>query len=117
MHRRPLACSTTRALIALTGVTIAGVAWAQNPPPVPVEEEPPKELDSGVIIPPAPRQMVTQVVPVSVAGANVRGGPTCYDEALNGDESDVDCGGSMCARCDTGLGCRIGSDCLSGLCV
>lgn len=42
--------------------------------------------------------------------------PTCNDALLNGDESDVDCGGAVCSPCADGGGCRVGEDCESGLC-
>ncbi len=41
--------------------------------------------------------------------------PACNDMVKNGDESDVDCGGS-CPPCAVGKGCRKGGDCTSGLC-
>lgn len=40
---------------------------------------------------------------------------TCSDGIQNGDESDVDCGGT-CAKCDGEQMCQNGSDCKSGLC-
>ena len=39
----------------------------------------------------------------------------CSDKALNGDETDVDCGGS-CAPCDNDKICQSGTDCASGYC-
>jgi hypothetical protein len=39
----------------------------------------------------------------------------CLDGAMNGDETDVDCGGS-CPVCSNGLGCNLGADCQSGFC-
>src|SRR5688572_17453243 len=45
--------------------------------------------------------------------------PTCVDGVENGDETDLDCGGS-CApgrRCGDGLGCGGGGDCQSGVCT
>ena len=41
---------------------------------------------------------------------------TCVDEAMNGDETDVDCGGGTCGTCFSGEMCRTNSDC-SGVCV
>ena len=41
---------------------------------------------------------------------------SCTDKAKNGCETDVDCGGDVCARCLDGKGCKAGSDCLSGVC-
>ncbi len=42
--------------------------------------------------------------------------PTCDDEVENGDEADVDCGGT-CPSCDDGEACDADEDCLSGLCL
>ena len=42
-------------------------------------------------------------------------GPTCDDGELNGDESDVDCGGS-CSPCDPGQACGGPADCADGVC-
>jgi hypothetical protein len=41
--------------------------------------------------------------------------PTCSDGIQNGDESDVDCGGS-CSRCANGQSCRGRNDCAGALC-
>ncbi len=42
--------------------------------------------------------------------------PTCEDEAHNGDETDVDCGGP-CEPCVDGKACESPSDCLSVVCA
>ncbi len=42
--------------------------------------------------------------------------PTCADRVLNGDESDVDCGGADCAPCAVAKTCRDASDCESQSC-
>ncbi|MFC2175000.1 class III signal peptide-containing protein [archaeon] len=42
--------------------------------------------------------------------------PTCTDNVKNGDESDVDCGGS-CTKCARTESCTTSSDCLSANCV
>ncbi|MEM9458710.1 MAG: hypothetical protein AAGF11_31325 [Myxococcota bacterium] len=39
----------------------------------------------------------------------------CRDGVLNGDETDIDCGGS-CPGCEDGQSCNEGSDCLSTIC-
>ena len=39
------------------------------------------------------------------------------DGIKNGDETDVDCGGSKAPACPTGKGCVIGADCSSSVCV
>ncbi len=41
---------------------------------------------------------------------------SCTDGLLNGDETDIDCGGADCAGCADGSDCTDGSDCLSGEC-
>ena len=41
--------------------------------------------------------------------------PTCDDTVLNGDESDIDCGGACKNKCKKGQGCYIDEDCEYGL--
>ena len=41
----------------------------------------------------------------------------CYDGARGGDESDVDCGGSLCARCADAKARGEHADCVSSRCV
>ena len=36
---------------------------------------------------------------------------SCTDGSMNGDETDVDCGGSACDPCDRGQGCFVAGDC------
>ena len=40
----------------------------------------------------------------------------CTDGIKDVDETDVDCGGAVCPKCATGLGCLMASDCQSGVC-
>src|SRR5262249_3694379 len=40
----------------------------------------------------------------------------CDDGLKNGDESDVDCGGTKCAGCATGLACNVDKDCAGNGC-
>jgi hypothetical protein len=42
--------------------------------------------------------------------------PTCTDGVKNGDESDVDCGGSSCNACRGGKTCNADSDCITDTC-
>jgi hypothetical protein len=42
--------------------------------------------------------------------------PLCTDDIKNGNETDVDCGGS-CGKCSVGQGCAGPSDCANGYCV
>lgn len=41
---------------------------------------------------------------------------TCYDGVLNGDETDVDCGG-CCTACELGKSCIESGDCISRFCT
>jgi plastocyanin len=41
---------------------------------------------------------------------------TCDDQILNGDETDIDCGGSCPNACPTGLNCIGNADCASSMC-
>ncbi len=43
-------------------------------------------------------------------------GALCTDKVQNGDETDIDCGGS-CPKCTPGKGCKSPSDCGSGVCT
>ncbi|MEM6290118.1 MAG: hypothetical protein AAGA54_02600 [Myxococcota bacterium] len=43
--------------------------------------------------------------------------PTCDDGVINGDESDLDCGGPDCDPCDDGDDCVLASDCMSMVCL
>jgi formylglycine-generating enzyme required for sulfatase activity len=45
----------------------------------------------------------------------VDAGPSCTDMRQNGDETDVDCGGS-CPKCPTGKRCTAPGDCQGGFC-
>ncbi len=40
----------------------------------------------------------------------------CADDHLDGTETDVDCGGASCARCDLGKACVVDGDCASKSC-
>jgi hypothetical protein len=40
----------------------------------------------------------------------------CNDQVLNGDETDLDCGGPACRPCVAEYGCDQESDCYSGVC-
>lgn len=43
--------------------------------------------------------------------------PSCSDGELNGEETDVDCGGPDCPACAPGMDCNEAEDCLSGVCM
>jgi hypothetical protein len=40
----------------------------------------------------------------------------CTDAILDGDETDINCGGSSCPKCASGKTCLVSTDCVSGTC-
>jgi hypothetical protein len=44
-------------------------------------------------------------------------GASCFDGVKNLAETDIDCGGASCGKCQNGWICSVGSDCKSGSCV
>lgn len=40
----------------------------------------------------------------------------CTNTVMDGEETDVDCGGSQCPACENGLDCLLARDCISGFC-
>jgi hypothetical protein len=42
--------------------------------------------------------------------------PSCFDNAKNGNETDIDCGGIDCVPCANGSSCFLDNDCVSGVC-
>jgi len=52
------------------------------------------------------------VADASEGGAS---GP-CANGKKDGTETDVDCGGTACPKCDDGLRCKVGTDCDDGTC-
>jgi len=56
----------------------------------------------------------------TVTGTNNPGtcaAPSCKDKVLNGNETDTDCGGGSCPACANTRTCKVGMDCLSGVCT
>jgi hypothetical protein len=52
------------------------------------------------------------------SGSCVKAGPpSCADRARNGDETDIDCGGSTCHECAGGAACATAADCQTGACT
>jgi cysteine-rich repeat protein len=43
--------------------------------------------------------------------------PTCADAIKSGGESDIDCGGPTCPKCNKGKSCAADTDCATGACV
>jgi hypothetical protein len=42
---------------------------------------------------------------------------TCFNNTVDGTETDVDCGGGACSRCADGSLCTSAADCMSGVCM
>ncbi len=55
-----------------------------------------------------------------VQGSNCINGrcaiPSCNDLIKDQDETDIDCGGSICKKCENGMSCIINADCKSNYC-
>jgi len=47
---------------------------------------------------------------------NYCSGQTCQNQLLDGNETDIDCGGDECGPCIPGQLCKVASDCLSKVC-
>ncbi|MBK7586190.1 MAG: hypothetical protein IPI67_39150 [Myxococcales bacterium] len=43
--------------------------------------------------------------------------PTCIDTVKNGAETDLNCGGGSCPKCDDGKQCGVADDCTSSVCT
>ncbi len=57
----------------------------------------------------------TDAVVDAAADADADAG-TCGNKAMDGDETDIDCGGATCPKCTAGRKCKSGSDCASTNC-
>lgn len=55
------------------------------------------------------------ITPPMDAGVDAAPAPSCTDQMRNGNETDVDCGGS-CPKCANGAMCSVANDCSSGIC-
>ena len=73
-------------------------ACAASPPASPLPPSPPPPVSPPPGPPPPPTA-------------------TCSDGITNGSETDVDCGGPNCPRCDNSMSCIHGGDCTSGVCL
>ena len=51
------------------------------------------------------------------SSGNVSLVPSCQDGVKNEKETDVDCGGNKCPKCDVRKTCRLDSDCNNVLCI
>lgn len=85
-----------------------------SPKSPPVSQPTPSDVSNS----PTPRPTLSEenttpvVTPTPVAEEQA---PSCNDSVKNGNETDVDCGGS-CSKCGTAQSCVSGSGCTSGVC-
>jgi hypothetical protein len=76
------------------------------------------ERDSAVPFDSLPPPADLTQLPDLTSPADLTPPPYCHDGRLDGDESDVDCGGPSCPPCGLAQHCFVGTDCaLYGLCV
>src|SRR5258706_12740723 len=47
----------------------------------------------------------------------VDAGPSCTDGIVNGAETDIDCGGPACPKCEVGATCKVPEDCTISFCI
>jgi len=50
------------------------------------------------------------------AGIMTCAAPSCFDSAKNGDETDVNCGGSCAQKCPPNYACLLAADCIGNVC-
>ena len=62
------------------------------------------------------RLVVALAACVGLSGCVFYLNPQCDDQIRNGEETDVDCGGS-CNRCEAGQSCHADADCIDSTCV
>jgi hypothetical protein len=55
--------------------------------------------------------------PSRICTAGVCAAPSPTDGVKNGDETDVDCGGTKAPKCDALKGCAVAGDCSTGVCT
>jgi hypothetical protein len=65
--------------------------------------------------PVAQAQQPSQPEPEPVVAAEPE--VSCTDATKNGNETDVDCGGTCTIKCASGSGCKANSDCVSNICL
>ncbi len=108
-----VACSTTSDPAATSDAGVA--ADASAPPPA---DASPTSTDAAPPPPPPGGCKVAEDCPSKVCDAPSGKclEPSCSDGARNGDETDVDCGGSSCEKCDIQKACASPGDCASGVC-
>jgi hypothetical protein len=75
-------------------------------------------IDGATTTVPLPYSGAVQTTQMTPTFTFVSGAPSCNNDAIkNGDETDVDCGGSLCPKCTDNKKCIASSDCTSSSCV
>ncbi len=65
----------------------------------------------GEIVPLSGDMPVVGCEGIKIGNVECKSAPSCDDSILNQDETDVDCGGSICSPCALGLNCKVHIDC------
>ena len=126
----PVACSDTgprpAAVDTDTDGSVAAVD-ATTKPPVTLDATPPTVQDTGVADSPGDSSSVVdasdEATTTDASDASTKSdagdaGPTgCSNGILNGTETDVDCGGAVCAKCIDDKACVGNADCTGGFCA
>src|SRR4051812_16577643 len=80
--------------------------------------DPMLDAGPGVDLPVVPDAMLFPDVPIGggpdlpLGGADVPAANPCADNFTDGTETDIDCGGAVCAKCVNGKRCALATDCL-----
>jgi hypothetical protein len=87
------------------------LAPSESPTPTPTETPTESPTES-------PTKSPTESTPVPSESPTAvpTPGASCSDELMNGDETDVDCGGPSCDRCGIGKLCLSSDDCAGSVC-
>jgi hypothetical protein len=110
-------------LLLASAVTFVVAACSTTP----TEDQPGAAGEGGVVgTPPGdPDASVTPPVactkpadcPSRICTAGVCAAPSPTDGVKNGDETDVDCGGTKAPKCDALKTCKVAGDCSTGVCL
>lgn len=65
----------------------------------------------GSLLPSCAPDLTTQ------GGGGAGNAAGCQDGAMNGTETDIDCGGGNCEACGAGKACKGAADCTTGICL
>jgi len=115
MHQRVLGPALFASLVAFALAPLACTSGAGEVPAI-VTQPPVAVLEAGIgfdaALPPAEDSGNADTSTGDAAPVDLE----CTDKILNGNETDIDCGGPKCPRCVDGKKCVAGTDCGGGFC-